>query len=367
MYKQKSKGSSKKKSKPRRQVAMMPSMGLPACTLKYANALANPFSASAFGACIPVGNFRPSMKNHTRHFTSTTIGAGGFGYFMYSPCLANNATCLWTTSASYVGTASSPGNTSSVGVVLGQMSTLPFLRTQLVESDVTGARASVLGRIVSAGIKWRYTGTELNRGGTIVAYSDPLHESVEGLSYNQLSGYAEAAMTAPNANHTADYLTVFASNFRELNYPDTTPDSSATVDTLSCIYPYSDQLGTVTDASTGAPVCVVVFQGEVGNTYQIEVIVHSEYEGTLAQGMLTPNNSDEQGTSRVQAAASRATTAGATGNGGFSSRFWDGYRNLVRESKPVLLDIYRAAKAGTRAYAAWERSKRGSMAMIRDL
>lgn len=346
---------------------MMPSLGLPACTLKYANALANPFSPSAYGACVPLGNFRPSMKNHTRHFTSTTIGTGGFGYFMYSPCLANNTTCLWTTSASFVGTASSPGNTSSVGVVLGSMSTMPFNKVQLTESDVTGVRAQVLGRIVSAGIKWRYTGTELNRGGTIVAYSDPLHETVEGMSYNQLSGFAESAMTAPNANHTADYLTVFASNYRELNYPDTTIDSSTVADGLSCIYPYSDQLGTVTDASTGAPVCVVMFQGEPGNTYQIEVIVHTEYEGTLAQGMLTPNSSDEQGSYRVQAAASRATSAGATGNGGFSARFWEGYRNLVNESRPVLIDMYRAARAGVRVYSAWERSKRGSRAMIRDL
>lgn len=364
MYKQKSKGGNKKKGKSRPRAIPMPGFGLPMCTMKYAQALANPFSPHAYGACIPVGNFRPSMKNHCRHFTSVTIGSGGFGYFMYSPCLANNSTCLFTTSSAYTGTASTPGNTSSVGVVNGTMSTLPFGRTQLIESDSGGVRSEVQGRIVSAGIKWRYTGTELNRGGTILAYSDPLHETVEGSSYNQLSGFAEAAMTAPNANHQADYLTVFGCNFRELNYPDTTIDSSVTADTLSCIYPYSDQNRTVTDSNTGAPIAVVWFQGEPLNTYQIEVIMHSEYEGTLAQQMLTPNNSDEQGSYRVQAAASRATSAGATGNGGFGSRFWQGYQDLVRESKPVLMDLYRAAKPMLRAYGDYQQSRRGMGSMI---
>jgi len=332
--------------------------------MKYANAIANPFAANAFGACIPVGNFRPSMKNHARAFFSVTIGANGLGYFAYSPCLANNTTSCFYTTGTYAGTIALPGDTTAVGVVTGQIPTLPFSSVQLIETDSPGSRNDVQGRIVSAGLKWRYTGTELNRGGTILAYSDPLHQTLESVSYSTLSSFTESAMTAPDSNHASDYLTVFACNYRELNYPDTTVDTSSTVDILSCVYPYSDQVGTISSANTGAPIAVVYFQGAKDNTYIVEVVIHSEYEGRLAQQMLTPNNSDEQGSYRVQAAASRATTEGATGRSSFVSRFWNSYRSLVQEARPVLMDMQRVAKSGLRAYGAYQNYRRSGGAIM---
>lgn len=356
MYKAKPKA---KKNRAKRQVMSMPQFGLPMCTMKYANALANPFSPGAFGACIPVGNFRPSMKNHARTFVPVVVGQGGVGYVSYSPCLANDKISIWATTLNYAGTVQLPGDTTAFGVSGFKLGTLPFDSTALVESDTPGVRSKVQGRIVSAGIKWRYTGTELNRGGTILAYSDPLHETMEGVSYQVASSYAEASITAPDANHTADYMTVFACNFRELNYPDTTVDSSSTLDELSSLYPFSDQVGTVTDPNVGAPIATVYFTGVVGNTYLVEFLIHTEYEGQLAQSMLTQNNSDEQGTYRVQAAASRAVTEGATGRSSFISRFWNGYRQLVNEARPVMVDVARVIRSGMRAYGAYQNYRRG--------
>lgn len=332
--------------------------------MKYANAIANPFAANAFGACIPVGNFRPSMKNHARAFYSVTIGSQGLGFFAYSPCLANNTTTCHFSGSTWAGTIDTPGNFSSVGVSTGQLATLPFSSVQLIETDSPGSRNDVQGRIVSAGLKWRYTGTELNRGGTILAYADPLHQTLEGTSYATLSSFTESAMSAPDSNHTSDYLTVFACNYRELNYPDTTVDTSSSLDILSCVYPFSDQVGCVSSANTGAPVAIVYFQGAIGNTYIVEVVIHSEYEGRLAQQMLTPNNSDEQGSYRVQAAASRATSEGATGRSSFMSRFWSSYRSIVQESKPVLLDMQRVVKSGLRAYGAYQSYRRSGGAIM---
>lgn len=364
VYKGKPKKS--KKSKPKRRAVSMPRIGLPMCTMKYANAIANPFAANAYGACVPVGNFRPSMKNHARAFYSVTIGTAGVGYFAYSPCLANNTNCCFFTNSTYAGDINTPGNTTATGVVTGLMATLPFSSVQLIETDSPGSRNDVQGRIVSAGIKWRYTGTELNRGGTILAYSDPLHQTLEAQSYSVLSSFTETAMTAPDANHTSDYLTVFACNYRELNYPDTTVDTSASLDILSCLYPFSDQVGCVSSANTGAPIAIVYFQGAPGNTYLVEVVIHSEYEGKLAQQMLTPNNSDEQGSYRVQAAASRATSQGATGRSSFMTRFWNSYKELERESMPVLMDAYRVAKSGLRMVGAWQNQRYSGSALMRQ-
>jgi len=339
----------------------MPQVQLQSCTLKYARAVFNPFDPDAYGACLPMGNFRPSQKSHSKIFLSVTIGSAGVGYFLYAPCLANDATSIFTTASTYTGTTTTGAATTGTGINASNFTTQPFTAGQLLESDTPNVRNPVQGRIVSCGVRWRYTGTELNRGGTVLSYVDPLHETLEGQSYNNIGAYIESNFSTPGTNHMSESLSVFSCNFRECNYPDTTVDSSSTLDSLSCTYPYSDQVGTIFNANVGAPIAGVFFTGVPGNTFLFEIIQHCEYEGSLCQSMLTPNSSDPQGAELVQAAASRAQSVTTENARDYTKVAWEQLGALASMAKPIAVDVAQMAlKTTVRYMAGRNRGLRGT-------
>lgn len=55
-----------------------------------------------------------------------------------------------------------------------------------------GVAPSAQYRVVSAGLRIRYSGTELNKGGTIRALQHPNHDSIIGLTAAQIEGYVQS-------------------------------------------------------------------------------------------------------------------------------------------------------------------------------
>ena len=128
------------------------------CTLRYMNALLDPWTSITQDEmpCVPDMYAMPSFKFCSRIRGTCFIGTQGFGYVALSPFNANNDnTSLAVTTAAFAGTACSPITDAGLSSLVDAQ--IPWL----------GAN-SPLVRLVACGIRVKYSGTELNRGGIIV-------------------------------------------------------------------------------------------------------------------------------------------------------------------------------------------------------
>lgn len=166
-----------------RQVVVSPTRTVPSkknlmskCAFEYAHALANPFDGPL--ACTPKTPSVYSLK--TRNFVrgSGSTGTNSFGYVIADPFdPTNDGDPVSLTDALFTGTGATLFALSGTGITTANTNSLFTL------SDIG---SSLENRIVAAGIRVRYTGTELNMGGIIVPYSDTLTNAVNGDSFNTL-------------------------------------------------------------------------------------------------------------------------------------------------------------------------------------
>lgn len=140
--------------------------------------LLDPFRSSA-AVCVPDYPTVPSRKMYvySRGFCET--GTAGFGFVLVNPfrAVASDVDCVFYSNNAYTGTLTSA--TAGVGVVAAR-SNSDYVNTDLAATSVAGRY-----RIVSAGLRLRYAGTELNRGGVAVGYQQTMHRALDGLSFQQ--------------------------------------------------------------------------------------------------------------------------------------------------------------------------------------
>jgi len=141
------------------------------CTLNYARALADPWGAHKLSSdvCIPDNQSLPSFKYAVRNRGVFTIGTQGFGFVLCNPYLGgvNFSTAKFLKySTSALVTPSLPDPANTVGVV-----------NLVSSSPLTDGFKT---RLVTAGLRCRYTGTELNRGGQAIAYRSTSGPIVDG-------------------------------------------------------------------------------------------------------------------------------------------------------------------------------------------
>jgi hypothetical protein len=293
-----------KKQNVRTKTVMVPSdVALSHCAAKYATAIGDPWSPFAEGACVPRHPSRPSHKVRGFARFTVTIGTGGVGYALFSPCLSNDYNAIYYSGSSYAGTLVNTAITNlTTGNNIGKITTLPYGAATLQPSDKY-TPPSLAGRIVSAAISWQYTGTVSNMGGVVYALVEPNHSNVNQIGDNKVGTYAEClTMRVDNKRH---WVGISAIDDSEINYPE--PDYNGTVSSnLSVNYPYSNgqSLGSSDAAVGGAPIGLY-FTGTAGNTFQVEVVEHVEYVGITAQSSITPTHSDARGFEIVQNASAR--------------------------------------------------------------
>lgn len=126
--------------------------------------------------CLPSGFPLPSIKR--KYFSRGTAGQGlTTGYVMFAPALgaANNQASVWFSDGNFT---AATFNLSGVGVNTAQSNS----------NFVIGSFGANLMqyRVVSAGIRVRYTGTELNRGGRVIPFEHPSHGTVFGFGVSTL-------------------------------------------------------------------------------------------------------------------------------------------------------------------------------------
>jgi hypothetical protein len=166
------------------------------CTTGYAVALGNPWDAEP--SCIPS---IPSLPSETRKFIargtfSTSSTNTGFGFIILRPVLANNGSIhpISSSNASYSGsttaTSASPGVDPSAFVT-------PYPDSAFASGF---SHNDVKWRPVAYGIRVRYIGKSVDRGGRVVAYRDQNNGSVTTMTFDQIASRQGASLSAVESN-----------------------------------------------------------------------------------------------------------------------------------------------------------------------
>lgn len=288
------------------------------CAMKYALAVSEPFHPSARGVCGIFGNsFGPTQKvSATSRFTFV-VGTNGLGFIAISPTIANDAVLAYATNASFAGTnltILTSNNTLATGVQTFTDPQIPYSTAQIIGSTSTSDNPKVSGRILAVGVRVTYVGTTMNQSGTYTCLAPSSHYNMTVIP----GGTAPMDVATLQSDPTV-VLEPCDRGWCEMaispNYPFEFgySSSSAVSGNSSIINPFSNgstYINTFTNSAAsstqGAPIAVVAVTGALGgNVFQVEIIQHLEYAGSLVGGLATPSESDEQGGNIVLRAASQ--------------------------------------------------------------
>lgn len=243
------------------------------CTSDYARALVNPFSGPL--ACVP--NYPALLTLKQRSYVKGTFATGttGNGWIVADPSYSavNDQTSAFSTLSTFGGT--------TVNLVGGG-------GVQQTESNSQYALGTIgpglsLVRNVAFGIRIRYIGTELDRGGQIVALCDPNHNSLQGRAFTDFDA-EEVSRRFPVDRQwvTVLYSPYFVTDTDFFsNFPVYTPAA--------------------TDPSFFMGIMVQAASAGVSLSYEYEVYGLYEFQGRNIRGM-TPSHVDNVGFGAVNAA-----------------------------------------------------------------
>jgi hypothetical protein len=241
------------------------------CSRDYLQVLCNPFLAIKDLPCVPDLYDSPSKKVRTRVRGTVVIGTNNFGFITYCPFAGagsdESSICYSSSGTTFVGTTITFDG-AATGTSLGSNSQAPY------QSTAFGAlNANVQYRVVGSGLRVRYTGTELNRGGTIIPFRHPQNEDVTGLNIGLAMGFQETqAIQVDRKWHMIAWVPTSAGNYQY----QTQPTSN------------SNPFNRITILLSGTPT----------NTFEWEIVSYFEYTGQTDN--VTPSHSDIEGMSRVK-------------------------------------------------------------------
>lgn len=163
----------------------------------------------------------------------------------------NNSAAVFHSDATYAGLLVGSDNPS-------------FTNAPFSSADLGEDTGQIQARTVAYGIRVRYVGTELQRGGTITTLEHPNHGSTFGLSLSDLQLFDNAETQQVDREwHSVTWQPISAT---ELQYTITSqPIRSGS-------------------SNNGAHVIAILLTGVPGVIYEWEVAQHIEYTGTAARG-----------------------------------------------------------------------------------
>jgi hypothetical protein len=243
-----------------------------ACLIHYASALIDPVNTPA-GACVPYGFPLPSQRVKVFLRGTMNLGTTGQGFVVYSPDTANNYQCGSVTTSASVGTNSTLLNAfTNLGPL--SLTQLPYSQAQL--------NKFIQSRIVAAGLRIRYAGTETNRNGYVTMIEDPNHQDLASQSYNQF----ESQINAQNERPQPD------GSWHEVNFSGPVKNSEVEFESW-------------TNQSVNNYMVAYV-NGNPGDLYEVEIYEHAEYAGDAISGAVT-THIDPQGYGHVVEATKAAS------------------------------------------------------------
>jgi len=232
------------------------------CTHKYGLSLANPFTGPA-GACMPVS---PSlMTRKVRSFCRGTmaVGTGGFGYVLANGRgMKNDVHGAYFSSSAFTGITMAAAGTGVNGA---------DANADTGSGDFSANTTQ--GRLVSFGVRVRYRGTELNRGGRYLTLEEPDHGNMADYAASDLLAEEKCNEHAVGS----DWVQVCLSG----------PVAPADYDFTTC-----------TDINVANNYLAVAVESTPGNLFDFEVFWNYELVGAPVRGK-TYSEADDAGVGAV--------------------------------------------------------------------
>lgn len=160
---------------------------MPATTHEYLQSLCDPVGKRNVGLPSSDNSTYTSLKQHVFGKGTLAVGTAGFGFISLSPGSAvGNGVCGTYSDATFAGTSISAVGAGSIGLTSNSM---------FAPADF-GPDPLAQFRVVSALLRVRYSGTELNRGGTVYQLQQPRHQPMTGETAASVAAYQQAAKYA---------------------------------------------------------------------------------------------------------------------------------------------------------------------------
>lgn len=240
------------------------------CLVNYAGSLVNPADSGA--VCSPHDPVLDSGKQHVWAKGSGAIGAAGFGFVVVRPSMVSDLTVGTHSTANFAGTGMANSGTGTQGILLNS----PFSEFDF-ENDPGAGAIGLQGRVVSMGIRVRYTGTELGRSGIYVPIEHPNHSNIVDYDIADANMLASTRSLPNNADRdwrVCNWAPVSADELSYLRYPCYGFDNEGTPDKNQ--YPMAILL-------TGTPT----------ETFEYQIFVNFEVVGNVVTNS-TPSYGDQE-------------------------------------------------------------------------
>lgn len=290
------------------------------CAGKLAAAIADPFSEDATGACFPVFPAPDSHKVQAFSRFDGAIGTAGVGFILLTPSLANDLPSAYATTAAFTGSILKPlsaDSTLAPGVVKVQHNG-PYSASQLVRTN--GVTESILvGRLVAAGVRVTYTGTELNLSGVCTSLVHPTHGNLSGAAISDLQSFGNAdicpftrkpcelVISPANIQNTA-YSSTESNNNTKMVYPFSHAEGRFYQTFNGTLYNVDINTVDTVQVDVGNAMAAVMVTGVAGSTFHVDIVYHLEYTGKTAAASLTPNSVDVSSVYAILTAAQQLAT-----------------------------------------------------------
>lgn len=293
----------KPKPSPQRSLVARTNAQLEACEEMYLRALSNPFDPLIRGkVCYPSFPAKQSAKYVATALINVNIGTNGVGWLMVDPTPSNSNNAIYYTDSSYSGTLASVLTTTIGSGVVAATFNSPTTSSPFIESY-----AGHQFRMIAAGMKFRYTGTNLNKGGSVFALNSPQQVSLNGYPLGSLS--ASAISREHRVEDIYQAVVVPPSHEEDVEWKD-----------IDQIFPWSDGGGTA-----AAPISALGFFGTPGNTFVVKLIVHYEVAGPGYNQFATLSH-----IGRAQVVQSITTAAASSAYGMPQGSYVDQFANTLK-------------------------------------
>jgi hypothetical protein len=263
----------------------------------------------------------PSLKVRAWASIPCQINSRGYTYCYVTPCVANNAPCIFTLHDGGQGDGFDGGVPVMSDVVANgdkktvkhELFNLPYSSDAFTATSVR--ESTLVGRVIAVSIRVRYTGTNLNMAGQVIAYTRGNNTRVEDRALDAIKSSERCSVS----NLTREWVTIttFANQsntMRYIGYDDSKQSNIGVYGTKNgYIYPWAESTDTMSyewydgvsaniDYYPGAPVAVVgIVGGYTRETVEFQVVQHIEYIGPTVSLLTTPSDLDEKGRELVVA------------------------------------------------------------------
>lgn len=282
------------------------------CAINYVKAIHAPWSSVR--ACVPLEPCFPSMKVTTWVKGSMVTGTQGVGFVLVKPTamVANDANSVFFSSnATTFVTAALSTSAAGTGAT---NSNSPFTASTFTADET-------YYRLVGCGIRVRYVGTELNRGGSVVSLCEPDHTSLDTFGRGSLMTYKSVHAEATRRGwHECCWFPI---------------------DAVEVAY----RADPVNDSTPCMAVMVQAADSGTSVTYEYEVFCKFEAHGRTAQSMTYMRGDAAGGNAALQHFAAHAPTGRINSTHSSIKSSLDNVDKIVKDASGIYNSVKNAASS----------------------